>query len=269
MKRAQLIGIAIAGTAGLLAFMMIQSVMNQAPIEKTVEVHVKSSDVLVANADIGLGQVANETLLRWQPWPEDTANTGFVTKAANPNAIAQYTGAIARAPILAGEPITNQKLVKPGQGGILAAILPAGMRAVATKIKDETAVAKLILPNDRVDVILIRRTRGRNGVDEYVSDTLFRNVRVLAIGQQIDTKDSKKTADGNANTATLELTPRQSELLALANSMGEISLSLRSISDLEADGTGPIAGDDLDKNKNGNAVRVLRYGVSSRTYGVN
>src|SRR5262245_29634731 len=109
MKRAQLIGIAIAGTAGVLAFTMIQSVMNQAPVEKTVEVHVKSSDVLVASADIGLGQTANETLLRWQPWPEDTANTGFVTKAASPNAISQYTGAIARAPILAGEPITNQK----------------------------------------------------------------------------------------------------------------------------------------------------------------
>jgi pilus assembly protein CpaB len=269
MKRAQIIGIAIAGSAGVLAFMMMQGILNQPQVEKTVEVQVKSTEVLVARADIGLGQIANESLFRWQSWPQEAATTGFVTKASNPNALTQYSGAIARSPIMAGEPITSQKLIKAGQGGVLAAILPAGMRAVSTKIKDETAVAKLILPNDRVDVILIRRMRSRNSADEYGSDTLFRNVRVLAVGQQIDSKEGKKAAEGSASTATLELTPRQSELLALANSLGEISLSLRSISDLEADGTGPIAGDDLDKSKNSTAIRVLRYGVSSRAYSVN
>ena len=97
---------------------------------------------------------------------------------------------------------------------------------------------------------------------------LFRNVRVLALGQQIETKEGKKSAEGAANTATLELTPRQAELLALANSMGEISLALRSIADLAADGTGPSNGNDLNKDR-GNAIKVLRYGVRSRASSVN
>ena len=176
------------------------------------------------------------------------------------------TDAIARAPLLEGEPITRQKLIKPGQGGVLAAILPSGMRAISTKIKEETAAGHLILPNDRVDVILTRRQRGRSGSDVFVSDTLFRNVRVLAVGQEIDTKEGKKAAEGAADTATLELTPSQAELLARSNSSGEISLSLRSIADGDPTGKGPTA---VMNDNRSSAVRVLRYGVPSRAYGVN
>ncbi|MBL8844419.1 MAG: Flp pilus assembly protein CpaB [Hyphomicrobium zavarzinii] len=267
MKRPQLIGLAIAATAGLMAFMMVRGLVSKPPVQKTVEVKVKSSDVLVARTDIGLGQITNDSLFRWQSWPEETVTAGFITRTAQPDAMTQLAGSIARAPIMAGEPITQQKLVKAGQGGVLAAILPAGMRAISTRIKEETAVGNLILPNDRVDVILIRRLRGRSGQEEYVSDLLFGNVRVLAIGQQIETKEGKKTADGAATTATLELTARQAELLALGNSMGDISLSLRSIADLDVN-QGPTAGIDPSV-KESTAIRVLRYGTASRSYGVN
>ncbi len=87
-------------------------------------------------------------------------------------------------------------------------------------------------------------------------------MRVLAIGQLIEAKEGKKLAEGN--TATLELTPRQTELLAQANSMGEISLALRSIADIDTKDQ-PTMGQD----KRGNSIRVLRYGVKSRAYGVN
>ncbi len=269
MKRAQLTGIAVAGSAGLLAFIMVKSLVNQPQVERTVEVHVKSSEVLVAGADIGLGQAASEGQLRWQPWPEETATAGYITRATEPDAPSKMAGAIARTPIMAGEPITAQKLIKPGQGGVLAAILPAGMRAISTKIKLETSAGGLVMPNDRVDVILIQRVKARNGAEDYVSDTLLNNVRVLAIGQQIETKDGKRVADGNATTATLELTPRQSELLALGSTKGELSLSLRSISDLDADGTGPSAGNALTRPTDARSVGVTRYGVSSRSFGVN
>lgn len=267
MKRPQLIGLAIAATAGLMAFMMVRGLVSKPPVQKTVEVKVKSSDVLVARTDIGLGQITNDSLFRWQSWPEETVTTGFITRTAQPDAMTQLAGSIARAPIMAGEPITQQKLVKAGQGGVLAAILPAGMRAISTRIKEETAVGNLILPNDRVDVILIRRMRSRSGQEEFVSDLLFGNVRVLAIGQQIETREGKKTADGAATTATLELTARQAELLALGNSMGDISLSLRSIADLDVN-QGPTAGIDPSA-KESTAIRVLRYGTASRSYGVN
>ncbi|MGE3530067.1 MAG: Flp pilus assembly protein CpaB [Methyloceanibacter sp.] len=258
---------AIAATAGVLAFVMVRGMVNKPPVEKTVEVKVQSGDVLVARTDIGLGQITNDSLFRWQSWPKETITTGFITRDDRPDAMTQLSGSIARAPIMAGEPVTQTKLVKAGQGGVLAAILPAGMRAISTRIKEETAVGNLILPNDRVDVILIRRVRSKGGQEDFVSDLLFGNVRVLAIGQEIETKEGKKSAEGNASTATLELTARQAELLALANSMGEISLSLRSIADLDVN-QGPTAGVDPSV-KESTAIRVLRYGSASRAYGVN
>jgi len=267
MKRAQLIGISVAAGAGLLAFVLMRSMIS-GPSEPTkVAVPVNATEVLVARRDIPLGAITKDTDFRWQTWPADSVTPTFITQAAGPDAMASVTGAIARSPLLEGEPISRNKLIKAGQGGVLAAILPSGMRAISTRIKEETSAGRLILPNDRVDVILTRRLRGQGSEEHYVSDTLFRNVRVLAIGQAIDSKEGTKSAEGSANTATLELTPHQSEMLALANSMGEISLALRSIADGDPNGTGPTA--DALSNERGNAVRILRYGVLSREYGVN
>ena len=133
------------------------------------------------------------------------------------------------------------------------------MRAISTRIKEETGVGRLILPNDRVDVIHTRRTRGRTGGDDFTSETLFHNIRVLAIGQLIDAKDGKKLAEGN--TATLELTPAQAQRLAEANSEGEISLSLRSIADMESK--------DGSASRRGDTITIRKYGVKSGAYGVN
>jgi pilus assembly protein CpaB len=265
MKRAQLIGISIALVAGVLAFVMMRGIVNK-PQKVVVTEKVNATEVLVARSDIGLGTVANEGHFRWQTWPKDAVSPNFITKQSG-SAARNLTGSVARAPILSGEPITANKLIKPGQGGVLAAILPAGMRAVSTKIKEETAVGKMILPNDHVDVLLSRRLRQKGGTEEHISETLFRNVRVLAIGQQIEAREGKRGAEGT--TATLELTARQAESLALANSMGEISLSLRSIADLVAGGAGPQEALDLTKNRNSSSVKVMRYGQKSRAYGVN
>jgi len=267
MKRAQLIGMSIAGVAGLLAFVLMRSIVS-GPSEPTeVAVPVNATEVLVARRDIGLGQVTKESDFRWQTWPADAVTPAFITKKSGAAGKSSVTGAIARAPLMAGEPVARNKLIKAGDGGVLAAILPSGMRAISTRIKEETSAGRLILPNDHVDVILTRRLRGNNGQEQYVSDTLFRNVRVLAIGQQIESKGAKKSAEGSANTATLELTPRQAEMLALANSMGEISLSLRSLADVEKGGPGQET--DPFSNERSSAVRVLKYGVPSRAYGVN
>jgi pilus assembly protein CpaB len=268
MKRAQIIGLSIALGAGALAFVGMRGVLSSQPkpvVQQTER--IDSVQVLVARADIPLGQSASEVSVRWQDWPKDAVSGAFITKANRANAMREYVGAIARAPVLAGEPITDTKLIKAGSGGVLAAILPAGMRAISTKITEYSAVGKLILPNDHVDVILIRRMRGRGGQDEHVSDTLFQNVRVLAIGQTIEAKEGRKGSEGNV--ATLELTPRQAETLALANSIGEISLVLRSVADITGD-QDTAAANALNKNKERDtAIRVLRYGMKSRAYGVN
>jgi pilus assembly protein CpaB len=262
MKRAQLVGVTIAAVCGLGAFFGVMSLVNKPQKVVREEVQTNTAQVLVARNEIGLGQITGPESFRWQDWPQNAVGAGYVQRRVRPDAIKELAGSVARAPMLPGEPVTTAKLVRAGEGGVLAAILPAGMRAISTRIKEETGVGRLILPNDHVDVILTQRRRGRAGGEEFVSDTLFRNVRVLAIGQLIEAKDGKKLAEGN--TATLELTPRQTELLALANAMGEISLALRSIADIDTKDQ-PTSGQD----KRGNSIRVLRYGVKSRAYGVN
>lgn len=262
----------LAGMAAFTAllFVVLLSFFRAPPKQeiKPEALQINTTEVLVARTDIGLGQLATQSSFRWQSWPSDALSPAFISRSNGGDKLMQdLSGSIVRSPITAGEPITTQKLIKAGQGGVLAAILPKGMRAISTRIKDETAAGRLILPNDRVDVILIRRLQSKDRGENFVSDTMFRNVRVLAIGQQIETKDGKKT-EAAATTATLELTPRQSELLALGNSMGEISLTLRPLADLVADGTAPVADNPLNKER-GNSVKVLRYGVKSRSYGVN
>ena len=261
MKQAQLISLAVAGVFGVGAIFMLTSLKPKEVEKPQVEPVIQSTKVLVAKKEISLGEIVNSDSFRWQEWPQGAVNNSYVIEGRKQ--LKDFDRRIARVPMLAGEPVTEVKLIKAGDGGVMSAILPAGMRAISTKIREETAAGKLILPNDFVDVILIQRKRGKNGgPEEFVSDTLFRNVRILAIGQMIETKEGKKAADGQ--TATLELTPRQAELMALANAMGEISLSLRSVADSNT-GAGPGS----RENRAGNSIRVLRYGAKSRAYGVN
>jgi pilus assembly protein CpaB len=261
MKRAQLLGIAIAGICGVAAFYGVMTLVNKPVKVRTEEVQTNTTQVLVAKTEIPLGQITGPESFRWQDWPQGAVGPGYVQRSARPNAVKDLAGSVARSPMLPGEPVTSQKLVKPGEGSVLAAILPQGMRAISTRIKEETGVGRLILPNDHVDVILTERQRGRSG-DDFVSQTLFRNIRVLAIGQLIEAKDGKKLAEGN--TATLELTPNQAEELARANSKGEISLALRSIADMGA--TQDV--EPRDKQR-GAVIRLLKYGVRTRAHGVN
>lgn len=277
MRRAQVIGISVALGAGVLAFLGMRGLLNSKPttVVKTEKVDV--SQVLVARIDIPLGQLVHEGSFRWQDWPKDAVGNSFVSKAKRPEALKDYAGAISRAPILAGEPITDNKLIKPGSGGVLAAILPPGMRAISTKITEQTAAGKLILPNDHVDVILIRRSRERSG-EGHDSEILFRNVRVLAIGQQIEAREGKKGSEGNV--ATLELSPHQAERLALANAMGEITLALRSVADIAevprepepvsvADAAETPSPAPQAEFKDRNTITIIRYGVKSRPYSLN
>jgi len=255
MKRAQILGVAVAGICGLGAFIGVKSLVTRPPTIVTQEVTTNTTQVLVAKTEIGLGHIVGPESFRWQDWPQSAANALHIQRKARPDAVADLSGAVARAPMLPGDPIYGRNLVKAGEGGVLAAILPKGMRAISTRIKEETGVGKLILPNDHVDVLLTMRRRNRGGGEEHVSDTLFRNIRVLAIGQLIQASDGKKLAEGN--TATLELTPKQSEELAAANSRGEISLVLRSIADFKG-------GDEQESSQ----INIMRYGAKSRVYGV-
>ena len=258
MKRGQILGIAIAAVCGIGAFLGVKSIVTTQPRVITKEVAQNLTQVLVAKTDIGLGHIVGSESVRWQDWPQSAVNANHIQRSARPNAATELAGAIARAPMQPGDPIYARNLVKAGEGGVLASILSPGMRAASTRIKEETGAGKLILPNDHVDVLLTMRKRGRGGGEDHVSETLFRNVRVLAIGQLIQAADGKKLAEGN--TATLELTPVQTEELAAADAKGEITLVLRSIADFKG-------GDEIRRQIDD--IKIMRYGAKSRVMGVN
>lgn len=268
MKRARMIVLVIAfAAAGGAAY--VAKNMTGIPKIRTVEVNTADTvEVLVAGRNIRLGDSVRSKDLKWQTWPTEAAGSGYILKSKQPKAEANFSGAIARAPFLEGEPIKAQKLIKISEGGVMAAILPAGMRAISTPIREETSAGGFILPNDRVDVIVSRRVQTAARREEHISETILRNVRVLAIGQNIEVKDGKKIAKGK--TATLELTPGQTETLTLAQAAGEISLALRSLADALPGGIdGPQSGDHGLYGDRGGSIKLLKYGVPSRAFGVN
>jgi pilus assembly protein CpaB len=216
--------------AGALAFML--SGGEKSPQQAAAPVAAETVEILVARNDIGVGRAVQPQDVGWQPWPITAAGPLFLRKAQRPNAIEELKGSVARAPFVSGEPIREQKLIKADGSGYMSAILPAGMRAVSTEISPETGAAGFILPNDRVDILLTRKeadAQRTGGGDGFVSETILRNIRVLAIDQTVEEKNGQKVAVGK--TTTLELTPKQAETLAVSRQRGSLSLALRSLAD--------------------------------------
>jgi pilus assembly protein CpaB len=189
------------------------------------------------------------------PWPQGGVVQGFITETDKPDALKELQGAVVRLPIFEGEPIRPEK-VADSNSRILSALLPAGKRAVATEISVATGAGGFILPNDRVDVIMVRKG---TGTEKFITETVLSNVRVLAIDQQIQEKDDGSKAVVGT-TATLELTPDQTKVLVVAQQMADrLSLALRSIADAQDQDTS--AADYLLSGDNGNAlVQVIKSG---------
>ncbi|MBD0324768.1 MAG: Flp pilus assembly protein CpaB, partial [Aldersonia sp.] len=144
---------------------------------------------------------------------------------------------VVRYPITAGQPLTHGALVGPNDRGFLAAALGPGMRAVTVPVNVSTGVAGFVFPGDRVDLVLTQDVRGGgDGPPLKVSETIVRNVRVLATDQRVDSKgDDGKTEVKTFSNVTFEVTPRIAEKVAVAQSLGTLSLSLRSIADSTAE----------------------------------
>lgn len=259
MKPARIIILVVALAAGGLAA-MLASGPEPAPTPAPVKAMVETVDVLVAKTDIGMGQVVGDKEMGWQAWPASlAAQPSFIRRSDSPNALVQFTGSIARGSFVAGEPIREAKLVKPNGSGFMAAILPSGMRAISTEISPETGAGGFILPNDRVDVILTRKER-LDKTDRIVSQTILSDIRVLAIDQMIEEKGGQKVVVGK--TATLELSSRQAETLALSRQQGSLTLALRSMVDTGR-ATKDTGTDDADRTRR--AIDTVRFGVGTST----
>src|SRR5216684_4598764 len=168
MYTARIVVLTIALSAGGVAAYLARGSDTKPALPVEPVVQLQTVDVLVAKADIGLGQSVTPDNLQWQMWPATTASNSFIRRGERPEAAKEVAGSIARSPFLAGEPIREQKLVKASGSGFMAAILPAGMRAVSTEISPETGAGGFILPNDRVDVILSKRLKNLATGKEFI-----------------------------------------------------------------------------------------------------
>jgi len=260
MKAARVVVLTVALAAGGVAAMLAGRSEKPPEVKTAAPPPIATVDILVAKSDIAMGQALSPSEVQWQSWPAGSAGANFIRKTDQPNAIEALSGNIARVPFVAGEPIREAKLVNAKGSGFMAAILPTGMRAIATQISAETGAGGFILPNDHVDVILSRRDREAekaSGTEVHVSETILSNVRVLAIDQNVEEKNGQKVVVGK--TATLELTQHQAESLALAQSLGTLSLALRSITDAKQD---TPKTEDAPNNARG-GVNVVRFGVGT------
>lgn len=218
-----------------------QAAFNARPVPKVEK--TASINVLVAKETMEAGRFVRAEDLKWVAWPKDGIADGYIIQKAEPQAGATtvksgkstFDGAVVRSRITAGEPVTALRLVQPGERGFLAAVLEPGRRAVSLPVDATTGISGFIFPGDWVDVIftghikLDVRAEGSEGsrakrVD--FSETLLSGVQVIAMDQKVETGDGKAKV---AKTATLQVSPKQAERIALALKMGGLSLSLHSL----------------------------------------
>jgi pilus assembly protein CpaB len=256
MKLFRVLVLVIALVAGgVAAYLAINLSPSGGPAPTVVELapQIQSQDVLVAATDIVQGAKIAPDNVRWQRWPDDAMNGNYIQKQTRPDAIQQLQNSVVRNSFVAGEPIREVKLARPGSG-FLSAILPPGKRAIAVRISANNTAGGFILPGDRVDVVeTVAQQGSADGPTTNVSRTLLTNVKVLAIDQSVQDKEGEPVVVGK--TATLELDPPQVELVTAAEASGTLSLSLRSIAD-----TDEVV--SAREQKQSGTVRIFRGGRS-------
>ena len=246
-----------------------------APEAEAVEVEPQGPKVLVAKRSLPVGTIITADAVAYQLWPQELVQDAyFIDGEADMELL---LGTVVRHDISAGEPVTQGSLVSPGDRGFLAAALGPGMRAVTVPVSDRTGVAGFVFPGDRVDMVLTQTVDGTDGGDELrTSETILTNLRVLATDQSTETTTNEdgRTVVQAFRTVTLEVTPRIAEKIAVAQTIGTISLSLRSIADNQAELDRAIAAGDIDlpddatREEEEKLLRsaVARPGESASTY---
>lgn len=263
ITRIAILGVAAvaAGAAALLVRGMLGG--GTPPVSASLPPPAMTIDVLVAAKDIQPGYALDADSARWEAWPKASVSDSFIKQESQPDIGKAVEGIVVRQPLVSGEPILENKIVRANSAaGFLAATIKPGMRAFSFPVTADTTAGGFILPNDRVDVILTRDV-SRGDVKSYATETILKDVRVLAIDQALQAEMEQKTVVGK--TATLELSQSQSETLAEATvqakqEQGSLSLSLRALGD---------SGDALAEEERprrgqaqGPAITVFRYGVS-------
>jgi pilus assembly protein CpaB len=203
--------------------------------------------VLVAKKALPVGTIIDADSFTFQPWPKELMQSAYYVDGQPDGDSKKLLGTVVRYQITAGQPVTRGSLVGPQDRGFLAAALGPGMRAITVPVNTSSSVAGFIFPGDHVDMVLNQTVSGGGeGPALKVSETIIRNLRVLATDQRISEKDDDgKTQVKTFSNVTLEVTPRIAEKISVAQSIGSLSLSLRSIADNTSDLERAVAAGDI------------------------
>lgn len=222
-------------------------------------------EVLVATKALPVGTILDATSLKYQPWPKELVENAYYIKKGgfDPRSL---MGTVVRNAITAGQPVTQGALVKPGDRGFLAAALGPGMRAVTVPVQTQTSVAGFVFPGDRIDLILTQTVPGGgDGPPLKAAETIMRNLRVLATDQRTDNgvgEDGKAVVRTFSNV-TIEATPKIAEQIAVAQTLGSLSLSLRSIADNSSELEQAIASGDVSMPDDPKAEKAMLTRIAS------
>ncbi|MBI1326837.1 MAG: Flp pilus assembly protein CpaB [Alphaproteobacteria bacterium] len=233
MNRNMMIVIGGGLAVALLVAMLVSAAIKSAGKKEA------SANILVATADLVAGKDLKPEDVEWKQWSQKNIIPGSIIQQKDQEAFDAATGRLKR-DVAMGEPITRSAFISSGQGNPLATRMENGMRAVAIKTAAEKMVGGFISPGDYVDIILTHQLRvdgvSQNNsvqtfVNKFTSETILENIMVLAIDQTARKEDTNAKI---AKTVTLQVTPKEAEKLALATSLGELSLALRPVGDKEA-----------------------------------
>ncbi len=257
MRTSTIVMIGFAVLFGLLAVFLAQTWLNnQADARmKSLEAQRKTAPpertIVVANRPLRFGEELTATGLREVPWPQDALPAGAFGK------VAELTSAkrVVLMPIDVNEAILASKITGPGERATLSAMLHEGMKAVTIRVNDTEGVAGFVLPGDHVDIVLTRQT----DKNMAVNDVVIQNARVLAVDQTADVRAEKPAV---VKAVTLEVDVADGQRLALASTVGTLSLMLRKAGETAERTTQPVTLADLGKTVVRGDTHFVTVGVT-------
>lgn len=257
--------IVAAITAFMARTLMVGSSAPVATANPSQPAPLDGVEVLVATRALPVGTILGPESMKFIPWPKDLIEGAYFKREGTD--LKSLQGTVVRYAIPAGQPLTQGALVKPGDRGFLAAALGPGMRAVTVPVSAQSAVAGFVFPGDRVDLILTQSVSGGgDGPPLKASETVLRNLRVLATDQKTDKQQDEQgnTVVTTYSSVTVEATPRIAEKIAVAQTIGTLSLSLRSIADNAGDLEAAIAAGEVSMPADPKEEKALLARVASR-----
>ena len=223
--------------------------------------------VLVATRPLPVGTIIDAEAFRYQPWPQGLVQDAYYVRGEENADPSSLVGTVVRNEISAGQPVTRGAVIRPGERGFLAAALGPGMRAITVAVSATSGVAGFIFPATG-RLVLTQNVEGSgDGPPLRVSETIIRNIRVLAVDQRLNARDEQgNQVARNTSTVTFEGTPQIAEKIAVAQTIGQLSLSLRSLADNSAELERAIAAGEVQvpQSDDPNAERRMLAAVATR-----